>query len=338
MRRGFALVAEVLERGDEAAAEEGLPLAVHGHAGGQRILGSEEPAGEGQAVCRGVLGQAGQEGGHAGLHFFAWVQVFAAVVTHGRPRVGSGTLAHDERGLAARDALTQGGEGLGVHGDFGGGLEEAHAQGVPILRCGAGEHGLDRRGMTGGGGLFVGGDGETEVAERAGEVLFEKHLQGPTGGEVGGLGETEDGRLALTVAAQHLPAARHLAVERGGSVVLLSGGLALRLGFGLRSGGGITDTIFLFVVGREGLAEFKTLAAMPGLEFAEEEAAERTLVAGQSRTVVGQGRVVRDFEAEGDDAFMGAIEGQVIDVALAAIAATEDEAVGLDLEFRHGGL
>ena len=255
VRRRFALVAEVFERGDEATAEKGLPLAVHGHTGGQRILRREEPAREGQAVGGGVFGQAGQEGGHAGLHFFARVQVLAAVVTYGRSRVGGGALAHDERGLAARDALAQGGEGLGMHGDFGRGLEEAHAQGVPILRGGAGEHGLDRRGVAGGGGLFVGGDGEAEVAERAGEVLFEKHLQGPAGREVGRLGETEDGRLALTVAAQHLPAARHLAIERGGGIVLLAGGLAFRFGFGLGRGGGITDTIFLFVVRRDGFTE-----------------------------------------------------------------------------------
>ena len=308
VRRGFALVAEVFERDDEATAEEGLPLSVHGHAGGQRILRREEPAGEGQAVGRGVLGQTGQEGGDAGLHFFARVQIFAAVVTHGRPRVGGGALAHDERGLAAGDAFAQGGEGLGVHGDFGGGLEEAHAQGIPILRSGTGEHGFDRRGVTGGGGLLVGGDGEAEVSERAGEMFFEKHLQRPAGREVGGLGETEDGRLALAVAAQHLPAARHLAVERGGSVVLLSGGLALGLGFGLGRGGGVADAIFLFVIGREGFAEFEPLVALPGLEFAEEEAAERSLVVGQARAVVGQGRVVGDFKPDCRDAFMGAIE------------------------------
>ena len=169
-------------------------------------------------------------------------------------------------------------------------------------------------------------------------MFFEKHLQRPAGREVGGLGETEDGRLALAVAAQHLPAARHLAVERGGSVVLLSGGLALGLGFGLGRGGGVADAIFLFVIGREGFAEFEPLVTLPGLEFAEEEAAERSLVVGQARAVVGQGRVVGDFKPDCRDAFMGAIEGKVIDVALAAVAAAEDEAVGLDLEFRHGGL
>ena len=336
MRRGFALVAEVLERGDEAAAKEGLPLTVHGHAGGQWILGREEPAGEGQAVGRGVLGQARQEGGHAWLNFFARVQVFATVVAHGRPRIGGGTLAHDERGLAARDALAQGGEGLGVDGDLGRGLQEAHAQGVPVLRGGAGEHGLDRRGVTGGGGVFVGADGKTEMSERTGEVLFKKHLQRPAGRKVGRLGEPEDGRLALAVAAQHLPAAGHLAVERGGSVVLLPGGLALRLGLG--RGGGVADPVFFLVVRREGVAEFQAAALMPGLELAEEEAAEGPLVAGEARAVVGQGRVVGDLEPERRDALERTIEGQVVDVALGAVASAEDEAVGLDLEFRHRGL
>ena len=123
--RGFALVAEILERGDEAAAEEGLPLAVHGHAGGQGVRGGEEPAREGQAVGGRILGQAGQEGGHAGLHFFARVQVLAAVIAHGRPRIGGGALAQDQRRLSAGDPFAQGGEGFGVDGDLGRGLEEA---------------------------------------------------------------------------------------------------------------------------------------------------------------------------------------------------------------------
>ena len=44
---GVALVAEILDGADDAAAEEGRPLAVDLNARGQRILRRNEPAGEG---------------------------------------------------------------------------------------------------------------------------------------------------------------------------------------------------------------------------------------------------------------------------------------------------
>ena len=46
----------------------------------------------------------------------------------------------------------------------------------------------------------------------------------------------------------------------------------------------------------------------------------------------------RDFDADGGGALDGAVEGEVIDVALRDIAAAEDEAVRLHIERRHRGL
>ena len=116
MRGWLALVAEVFEQAHEAVAEEGLPLAIDCNAGGERVLRSEEPAGERQAVGRGVLGQGRKEGWDGGWDGLLGAEVFAAVVEEGRTRVGSGAFAHHERGLAAWDLFAQVGEGLGVDG------------------------------------------------------------------------------------------------------------------------------------------------------------------------------------------------------------------------------
>ena len=63
---GFlALQAEVLDAFDEAGAEEGLPVAVDGDAGGQRVVAGDEPVGEVEAI--GALAgwrSAGEGDGH----------------------------------------------------------------------------------------------------------------------------------------------------------------------------------------------------------------------------------------------------------------------------------
>ena len=105
MRGRFALVAEVLERGDESAAEEGLPLTVHGDAGRQRVLGREEPAGESQAVGRGILRQGWEESRYRRRDLLPGAEIFAAMMEESRTRVGGRALTHDERRLAARDLL-----------------------------------------------------------------------------------------------------------------------------------------------------------------------------------------------------------------------------------------
>ena len=319
MRGRLALVAKVFEQAHEAVAEERLPLAIDRNAGGERVLRSEEPAGERQAVGWGVLREGREEGWHRGRDGLLGAEVFAAVVEEGRTRVGSGAFAHHERGLAARDLLAEIGEGLGVDGQLGCALEEALADLGLVMRGGAGEHGFDLGGMARGGGLRVGGHGEPEMSDRGGVMLFEQHLECPAGGEVGGLVEMEDRDVVLAEAAEHLPAAGHFAVERGRGVVLLAvrlglgglcfgRGLGRRLGGNLRAGGSIADAVLFFIVGRGGVVERQSTVALPGLEFAEEEAAERAFVVREAGAVVGEERVGRDFDTDGDGAFNGTIE------------------------------
>ena len=166
------------------------------------------------------------------------------------------------------------------------------------MRDGPGKHGFDLGRMARGVGLHVGGHGESEMPDRSGVMLFEKHLDRPSCGEVGGLIEMEDRDVVLAEATEDLPAAGHLAVERGRGVVLfavrlgLGGlcfgrGLGRRLGGNLRAGGCIADAIFFFVVGRVGLVERQSAVALPGLEFAQEETAERAFVVREARAVVG---------------------------------------------------
>ena len=235
--RRLALVAEVLERAHEAAAEEGLPLAVDRDARGERVLRGEEPAGERQAVGRGVFGQGREERRHGRRNLLLRAEVFAAMMAEGRTGMGFGALAHHEGGLAARDLFPQVGERLGVDGQFGGGLEEALAELGGVVRGGAGKHRLDLGRVAGGRRLRVGGDRDAEVSQRTSVVLLEQHLERPAGGEVGRLVEAEDRGVVLAEAAEDLPAAGHLAVERGGGVVLLAirGGLGGLLGVIRRS-------------------------------------------------------------------------------------------------------
>lgn len=57
---------EVLGRLDEAGAEEGLPHAIHGDAGGEWRAAVGDPAGEGEAIRGGVGGERMQCGRDVG--------------------------------------------------------------------------------------------------------------------------------------------------------------------------------------------------------------------------------------------------------------------------------
>lgn len=61
MARPFALVTEILEGLHEAGAEQLCPETVHDYAGGKRVIGLGEPAGEAEAV----VGRAGGPRGRA---------------------------------------------------------------------------------------------------------------------------------------------------------------------------------------------------------------------------------------------------------------------------------
>ena len=77
---------------------------------------------------------------------------------------------------------------------------------------------------------------------------------------------------------------------------------------------------------------------MPGLEFAQEEAADGAFVIRESGAVIRQQRMRRDFDAEGDGALDGTVEREVIDVTLGDVSSAEDEAVGLNVERGQRGL
>lgn len=93
MRRRFAEEAEVIDGGDEAAAEEVLPDVVDCDAGRERVGGIDEPAREIEAVGPGAArGQRRENGGRAGLHFVAELLILAAEVDAGF------ALVRDENG------------------------------------------------------------------------------------------------------------------------------------------------------------------------------------------------------------------------------------------------
>src|SRR5262249_8449484 len=81
VRRLLAELAEVVGRGDDAAAEMVLPKAVDDHAGRQRIIFRGDPVGEHQppAARFGILGcgrdlriREAEDGREAGLDLGAW--------------------------------------------------------------------------------------------------------------------------------------------------------------------------------------------------------------------------------------------------------------------------
>ena len=67
MHRPFALRAEIVHRLDDAEAEVGLPEAVHGDAGGERIRRDPEPPRQIRGDCAGRA--AGKRLGNAGDTF-----------------------------------------------------------------------------------------------------------------------------------------------------------------------------------------------------------------------------------------------------------------------------
>ena len=52
----LALQAEIVDGPHQSLAEDKLPVAIHGHAGRERIVRSHEPAGQAQAVARRSAG------------------------------------------------------------------------------------------------------------------------------------------------------------------------------------------------------------------------------------------------------------------------------------------
>ena len=78
MRGLFALHAEVLRRLHQADAEVLLPEAIHRHARGQRMFGTDEPLRKPEPIRRRIRRQRRQNRGHARRDFVAFLVVFAA--------------------------------------------------------------------------------------------------------------------------------------------------------------------------------------------------------------------------------------------------------------------
>src|SRR5687768_290962 len=94
MRRQLALRAEFLARGDEPDAENLLPEPVGEHAGRERVLRRDKPAGDGEAI--GVaLWQRRKRGRRARRNLLAEIQIVAAMLQLGHAALIGGQLALD---------------------------------------------------------------------------------------------------------------------------------------------------------------------------------------------------------------------------------------------------
>ena len=113
MRRRFAHLAEVLERGDDAAAEVVLPDAIDDDPGGERVVGRGDPLGQREAPARGAsvgprnLGRRIAAGDHLhepGLHLrAAALDVAANQEIRRRRLVAPGTLVQVAAGERRRN-------------------------------------------------------------------------------------------------------------------------------------------------------------------------------------------------------------------------------------------
>ncbi len=92
------LGAEFLAGADDAGAEERFPVAVDGDAGGEGVVFGDEPAGEGEAVAGGVLGEGMEGGGGGGVDFGAEVLPFAAILDVAFAAFVRGEFRHDGDG------------------------------------------------------------------------------------------------------------------------------------------------------------------------------------------------------------------------------------------------
>src|SRR5262245_44301624 len=107
MHGPFALGAEVFDRFHYDDAEEHLPQAVDGAAGGERVGAVDEPACQAEAIVRRARRQRGHGGGEAGRYFRAFLVVLAAQKDVDVARRGH--FFHDHGG---RDAIVEVGEVL----------------------------------------------------------------------------------------------------------------------------------------------------------------------------------------------------------------------------------
>ena len=98
----FPVDAEILGGLHQPGAEDLLPEAVHRHAGGERMLGPQQPLGETEAVPRQLGRHGRKERGRRRLDFFPPLVVIAAEEHVGLGRLGA-LLHHVGHGAAGAD-------------------------------------------------------------------------------------------------------------------------------------------------------------------------------------------------------------------------------------------
>ena len=99
MRRQIALRAEILAGGDDADAKHLFPEAIGEDAGRQRVVFIDEPAGQARRVGRLAPSRQRREaGGRSRLHFFALIEVIAAMLQLRHAPLAFGQLLHDRHG------------------------------------------------------------------------------------------------------------------------------------------------------------------------------------------------------------------------------------------------
>src|SRR6185503_5268135 len=87
---------KIIECANETVTEEGRPIPVHGHAGGERIIGGDEPFGELETIFRRAGRELRQEGGNAGFNAILRLKELTAIVQKSRTWIVRRTFAHDE--------------------------------------------------------------------------------------------------------------------------------------------------------------------------------------------------------------------------------------------------
>ena len=310
MRGGGPLEAEIVERRHDATAEEGLPLPVDRHSGGERMLRGDKPLGQRQPTGVRALRQAGEKCWYGRSHLLTGLRVFAAVPQKSLPRVVGGAFAENEccrptaklrlkpADLLHRlDKLRRRGEKPAPHGlhfslgPFRGRLPQGR------LFRGREPAGLGATGPR---------DREPEATERAGVMALELHPQGQRRPRGHRLGEGEHRRMRPPLIAIGTPAARHVAVEgqRCGAL-------------GTREGCGAVEGIC-----RRGHRHPRS--SRRDLELREEKISLRTLVPAHPRAIGREARVGEDFEADRPDGNVGGRKNDLVVVALGDIAAGEN--------------
>ena len=324
MRRGRPLVSEILERRHDAAAEEGLPLPVDRHPGGERMTSRHEPLGQRQPIGGSALRQAGEKRRHGRGDLLPGLCVFPAMAEECLPRVVGRALTENERRRPTAELRFESADLLHRLNKLRGGSEKPTPH-SPAFRLGP------LRGRLPQGRLFrcrePSGLGalrprhrEPEAAKRAGVMAFELHhtLDRRPGGDR--LGKREHRCMGPPLIAIGAPPARHVAIEGE-----RRGALAPGEGRGAIEG-----------IARRGYCH--PCSARRDLELREEKVPLRPLVPGQARAIGRQARVGEDLEADRLHRMVGCGEDDLVAVALGDIAACEDRAVVADAQVRHGGL